>query len=161
MARGSLCESQRTQIHPIDRSFKRAFEIEEIEFTFGLGAVLFECASSGDEAERKSFLRQLSSLNNRENTANFEQSDVANTVIEVVTHSVQESRQECGAHPRRIFNDRIGELRLIVLMAGQRWDQLEARVLLNEAEVDCLVEAEGIQRASQGTLLHLAGLILA
>ena len=49
-----------TQVHPIDGSFQRAFEIEEIEFAFGLRPVLFERASSCNERECECFLRQFS-----------------------------------------------------------------------------------------------------
>src|SRR5690349_17642494 len=46
-------------------------------------------------------------------------------------------------------------------MIRQRRNEIEARVLLNEAEIDRFVVAEGVQRATQGTLLHLARLVLA
>src|SRR5690348_6281625 len=99
MARRRSCESQRTQVHRIDGSFERAFEIEKVELTFGLRPVFFEHAASGDDAERNHFLRQLSWLKNRENPANFEQSHVSSAMIQIVTHRAQETRQQCRPHP--------------------------------------------------------------
>src|SRR5688500_1970918 len=159
MPHGCLTECERTQVHPIDSSFKRAFQIEEVEVAFGLCAVLFKRAPGWVKRKGSNLLRQFSSRRNRENTPNFEQTNITNAVIEIVSQRTQQARQKRRTHPCSVLDDRVCELRLIVFMAAQRRNEFEPCLLRNKTEVDRFIETESIERASQGTLLHLARLI--
>src|SRR5688500_1115025 len=44
-------------------------------------------------------------------------------------------------------------------MSAQRRNKFESRLLRNKTEIDRFIETERIERASQGTLLHLARLV--
>src|SRR5688500_3951655 len=159
MAHRCLTECEWTQVHPIDSSFKGAFQIEEIKLAFSLCAVLFERASGCDKRERQSLLRQFSWRRNRENTPNFKQTDITNSVIKIVSQRTQQARQKRRTHPGGVFDDRVCQLRLIVFVSAQRRNQFEPGLLRNKTKADCFIETESIERASQGTLLHLARLV--
>src|SRR5262249_32367358 len=93
-----LFETQRRPSRGSHSAFQGTLQIKEIQFSLGFGTICFQGSAVSNQCQRFSFARQLFFHVNAKNQANFKDSDVSLTVIQVVAEHRQQSRNERSSH---------------------------------------------------------------